>query len=199
MVIVAHLAVNVIPAVRYMNSPLLKSDVKYTWEDYLKWDDDVRYELLDGVPYALATPLYSHENIVMELSGQLYIFLKGKPCKVYASSGVKLDDLTVFRPDVFLICDKSKQGDRLYNGAPELVIEVLSPTSLQNDKIYKYQKYRDNGVKEYWIVYPEGKIIDVFLLEKGVYIHSVYGENDTLHSKALEGFSIKLSDVFAED
>jgi Uma2 family endonuclease len=105
---------------------------KYTYEDYLNRDDDIRFELIDGVIYMLATPVQVHQEIAGEIHGQLWSFLKGKPCKVFmAPFGVRLNadsgDNTILEPDLFVVCDLKKLDGKSCVGAPDLVVEVLSP------------------------------------------------------------------------
>jgi len=106
-------------------------DVRYTYSDYLQWNDDVRRELIDGIPYLMAGPNRRHQ----ELSGNLYMqfreFLKGKPCKVYFApfdvrlNADTLDDIVV-QPDLIIICDQSKLDDASCRGVPDMVVEILS-------------------------------------------------------------------------
>ena len=182
-----------------MRSPEPRNDVKFTFEDYLKWDDGVRYELIDGVAYAIAAPNFDHQLIQGEIYGELRNFLKGKPCKAYsAPSDVKIDDHNVVQPDVYVTCDKSKLDGQFHNGVPDLIVEVLSPSNTFKEIARKNHFYFTAGVKEYWLVNPKKRIIDVFIAEDNDYLHTEYVEGDTIQCKVLDGFSIKVSDIFAE-
>jgi Uma2 family endonuclease len=181
-----------------------EEETRYTYEDYLTWDDNVRYELVNGVPRALAAPLMRHQRIARKLSTAIDNYLKGKSCELFfAPCEVRLfseNEDTFYQPDLFVVCDKKKIEDgKSCKGAPDLVIEILSPSTLQIDKLEKYNNYLRAGVNEYWIVDPERKMADVFVLENGKYISYFYGENDILNSHILKDCEIKLADVFNEE
>ena len=183
-----------------MNSPLLKEDTEYTWEDYMSWDDDVRYELIDGVAYAMGAPSQRHQSILGDLYTLFNIFLKKNPCKVFISPcDVKLANKTVLQPDMFVVCDRSKLDGQFTQGAPDLVIEIESSSSTQRDRILKYNKYLDAKVKEYWIVNPESKVTEVFILVNGDYSRKAYDEKDKISVHVLDGCTIDMSEVFAEE
>ena len=182
-------------------SQLAQRKEHFTYSDYQKWDESIRYELIDGVPYALAAPSISHQRIHRKLTRILTNFLEGKTCELfYAPTDVRLnpfsDDDTVFQPDIFVVCDQSKLDERSCNGAPDFVIEISLPTTAHFDMFDKYQKYLKAGVKEYWTVNPVTKTINVFILKNGKYIPTLYGENDIIPSVVLEGCNITLSEVF---
>ncbi|MCL2063812.1 MAG: Uma2 family endonuclease [Candidatus Cloacimonetes bacterium] len=186
-----------------MTQPLIKKDKIYTYQDYLSWDEDVRYELIDGVAYALAAPLQIHQIIHREVSYNITGFLKGKKCMLlYAPSSVKLNaselNDTVFEPDLFVVCDRSKLDGRTYNGVPDLIIEITSPSTARIDKVYKFHKYLQAGVKEYWIIEPDIGSISVFVLENNNYTAFVYENTDKVPSKVLDGLVINMAEVFAE-
>jgi len=177
----------------------LKREGYQTFNEWLSWDEGVRAELVDGEAVMMALPSQKHQEIIMELSRQLANFLKGKPFKVYpAPFRVRLSkkEHTVFEPDIVLICDKSRLGGKIFNGAPDMVVEVLSPTSARHDRLTKYQKYQHAGVREYWIVDPDIKTVHVCLLENGRYIMEAYGDTDIVPVSVLEGCEITLADVF---
>jgi len=179
----------------------LSKDGHYTYADLLTWDDDVRYELIDGVAYAMTSPSTSHQRILRKLSTKIDTFLEGKPCELFISpSDVRINydttDDTVLQPDLYVICNKTKLHERGYLGAPDLVIEITSPTTARNDKIVKFQKYLEAGVLEYWIVETENKIINRFVLDNDSYKLKAFGDGDVIESLVLDGLSINLSEVF---
>jgi Uma2 family endonuclease len=140
----------------------------------------------------------------MELSGALWDFLKGKPCKVYAAPvsvrlhpAEDLSDDTVVIPDLIVVCDSSKLDDRGCNGAPDLAVEILSPSTSRHDRIVKFQKYREAGVREYWIVDPEEKSLVVYALKNGEYVASTYEDTDTVQVAVLPGCAIDLKNVLS--
>jgi Uma2 family endonuclease len=181
------------------------SDSRYTYADYLNWGEDVRSEIIDGKVFMMAPPSRRHQGISGNLFYKLRDFLEGKPCKVYAAPfGVRLfpqedkSDDTVFEPDIVVVCDASKLDDKGCNGPPDLVIEILSPATAQNDMLVKFRKYLQAGVREYWIVDGEAKTIHACVLQDGRYLTSVYGESQTAPVKVLPGCGIDLQAVFSE-
>ena len=185
-----------------MALPKEKEIEHYTYADLCTWDDDTVWELIDGVAYAMATPSLLHQGISVELSRQLSNFLEDKPCKVYAAPGVRLNadtsDDTYLIPDVVVVCDRSKLSQNTVDGAPDLVIEILSPSTGRFDTLKKFQQYQKAGVREYWIVNPELKVLSAHILENGKYTVSVYGDEDKAPVYVLEGCEINLERVFAE-
>ena len=174
-----------------------------TYADYAAIDDENRYELIDGVIYLMSPgPSYAHQYTSGGLHGQLWSFLKDKPCEVYqAPCDVCLNaegdnDTTVVQPDVFVVCDLSKLEGNRYNGAPDFVIEILSPSSSNRDNILKYNKYMQAGVREYWIVDFEDKIIRVCLLKDGKYEMTDYFDPAELSVNVLDGCTIDMTLVF---
>ena len=175
----------------------------YTYSDYIKWDDDIRRELIDGVPYVIAGANSRHQGVLTNLFLPLGNHLKGKSCKVYvAPFDVRLNaetlDNTVVQPDILVFCDHSKLDYASFKGAPELVVEILSPSTARYDKITKFNKYLESGVREYWIVDPENKSLAVNILDDGKYITHAYTENDIVKVHVLEGCTIDLAEVFEE-
>ena len=184
--------------------PLPKEKECYTYADYCTWDDDKRWELIDGVAYAMSpAPTTKHQESGGELYRQLANFLKDKPCKVFhAPFDVRLnadaDDDTVVQPDLVVVCDKSKLDDSGCNGAPDMVIEILSPSSAKRDKVLKFNTYQRVGVREYWVVDPDSKTVYAHVLKNGEYITYAYSDANTAPVNVLEGCVISLPDVFAD-
>ena len=178
-------------------------DERYTYADYCALDDGKRWELIEGVPYDMSpAPMPVHQRISVELTLQFGMFLKGKPCQLYtAPFDVRLnaddEDDTVVQPDLAVICDRSKIDNKGCKGAPDLIVEILSPSTARHDRMVKFELYRRAGVREYWIVDPETKLVQVCLLEDGRYFTSVYA--DTAVVSVLPGCEIQLADVFAEE
>ena len=175
---------------------------RYTYADYCLWDDDARYELIDGAVYAMSpAPSPMHQAIIGALYLQLGAFLKGKPCKVFLSPfDVRLnpdtDDDTVVQPDLLVICDQSKLDNKGCNGAPDMVIEVLSPASIRHDRFEKFLLYQKYGVLEYWIADPETKTMQAYVLDDGRYYSDIFAETGKAPVHILEGCTINLADVF---
>lgn len=180
----------------------------YTFADCLTWSEDERIEIINGKAFLMAAPSSTHQEILMEISRQLANYLDGKSCRVYpAPFDVRIfekdGDLpenvdTVVEPDISVICDKSKIDSRGCKGAPDLIVEILSPSSLRIDRLIKLRLYQQAGVREYWIADPENRTIQVFLLDnKGILRpHEDYGRNDVAKVNVLEGCFIELSKVF---
>lgn len=151
----------------------------YTYADYCSWPDDTRYELIDGVAYAMApAPTRTHQSLVLELARQVATALQGKPCQPFvAPLDVRLfhadeaDDKvdTVVQPDVLVVCDEAKLDERGVRGAPDWVAEVLSPSSAKHDLIVKLALYERAGVREYWLLHPTDRLVTVYRLIEGRY------------------------------
>ncbi len=181
----------------------------YTYADYLKWNFEERLELFRGRIFKLSAPNTKHQAILRNLSGVLWVSLKEKKCKVFpAPFDVRLparnrkkdsEVTTVVQPDICVICDGSKIDERGCCGAPDLVVEILSPGNSKKEIKLKYDLYEEAGVREYWIVYPGEESIAVLLLnEQGKFnIKTLYTADDIFHSRTIPGFSINTNDIFA--
>ena len=187
----------------------LKLEETYTYGDYLQWDDGERWELIDGVAYNMSpAPVRRHQKILRELSYQFTAFLSGKPCEVYfAPFDVRLplsneadeEVTTVVQPDLVVICDPDKLDVRGARGAPDLVIEILSPSTSRKDIKIKFDLYENRGVREYWIVDPSGGTVMIFLLgSDGRYGRpQVFTDEDSAPVGIFEDLVIDLKAVFA--
>ena len=182
---------------------------RYTFADVLSWDEDERIEIIDGEAFMMATPSRIHQEISGELFRQLANFLEGKQCRVYpAPFGVRLfardgdgpeDVDTLVEPDVSVVCDPSKLDDTGCKGAPDLVMEILSPSTTRHDRFTKFNLYQRARVREYWIVDPADRSVQVFVLEDGRYTAKDFGAaGDRLRVNVLEDCIIDLSQVFPE-
>jgi len=181
---------------------LLPQKEEYTYEDWLEMDNNENIELIDGVIYMTGEPSRRHQDIVTALLGELYGFLKGKgsQCKVYANPFmVKLNKKNTVHPDVSVVCDKNKLNDRGCFGAPDLIIEILSPSNATHDMWTKRVQYLKAGVKEYWIVDPVLNNVRVNLLDEKQYHEHSYYENDSIQVTVLPGCEIDLNIIFEEE
>ena len=173
-----------------------------TYSEYKEWETEENYELIDGIAYAMTAPTFTHQRISRKLFKEIDRFLEGKSCEAfYSPIAIRINadtyDDNVFLPDIVVICDKSKiVDDKSYIGAPELVVEILSPSSVCLDRVKKYHMYLKAGVKEYWIVDPESKTVNVCILHDENYIVWAYDHNDLLLSKVLIGCIIELNKIF---
>lgn len=179
----------------------------YTYADLLEWDDNVRYELYSGVPVAQASPSDTHQDIAGEIYFQLKSYLRGKACKVYyAPFDVRLFEEEgegpeevdfVLQPDLMVVCDQNKVDRHGIHGAPDLVVEVLSPGTARYDKIIKLGLYQRAGVPEYWVVDPVSRCVSVYLIKNGVYRSpAVYDASSSVPVHVLDACQVDLSTVF---
>ncbi len=144
---------------------------EFTYSDYLRWPEGERWQLLDGHAHAMAPPSFNHQRVVGELFSQLHEQLRGKPCEAaIAPVGVRLperglaDDLirTVFEPDIVVVCDPTKIDARGVRGAPDFIVEVLSPSTASFDQIEKRQRYDVAGVRELWLIDIPSGVVTVY-------------------------------------
>jgi len=179
----------------------------YTLADVLAGSEDERLELISGIPVMMAPPAAVHQRIISELNRQLGNFLDGKKCEVFpAPYGVRLFEEkedhpenvdTLVEPDITVVCDPDKMDEIGCKGAPDFIIEVLSPSTRKHDLFTKYHLYRRAGVREYWVVDPKDKSVQTFILKDGKYLsNGVGGPADTLEVSVLQGCTIDLSKVF---
>ncbi|MBL7977809.1 MAG: Uma2 family endonuclease [Bacteroidetes Order II. Incertae sedis bacterium] len=193
---------------------------QYTYADYLKWAFQERVELLRGYVYRMSpAPNRMHQSISMNLSGIFYQYLKNTTCRAYtAPFDVRLvlradfrlskrirrqavsdqEVMTVLQPDLCVICDPEKLDDRGCLGAPDLVIEILSPGNTRTEMKEKFSIYEEVGVREYWVVQPEYRNVLVYdRNRRGVFVaRTVYSEEDVLVSSAFPNWEIELKEVF---
>ena len=183
---------------------------RYTYADYLTWIDDKRRELIDGfIQLMTPAPKRKHQGISSFLHYSIFSYLKNKKCKIYTApfdvrlskDGETGDDkiYTVVQPDISVICDLQKLDDRGCIGAPDLIVEILSPSTAKKDMNDKFVLYQEVGVKEYWIVNPNDENINVFLLDKkGKYqLIGMYAGDMGVKVNIFNDLVIKLEDIFS--
>jgi len=193
---------------------------RYSYADYLTWTDDKMREIIDGVVYLFSAPLRVHAEITGSFFYRALSYFnkrKGREkskCKVYTApfdvrlpvDGETADDkiFNVVQPDIVVVCDPSKLDYRGCIGAPDLVVEVNSPSTTKREMNQKFFLYEKAGVKEYWVVYPKSKGVTVFLLQpdgkydEGTTYEVVFGTTK-VPVKTLEGLIIDLEELFEED
>ena len=186
-----------------LRKPVHQEKKRYTYADYCTWDERERWELIDGVPYAMAAPLVPHQSVSGGIYTQISNFLYRKTCKVfYAPTSVRLNadtkDNTVVEPDILVVCEKSKIDKKGIVGAPDMIVEILSPSTASYDMITKFMLYLNAGVREYWIVDPETGSVIVNVLQDGTYNARAYDKTAVVPVSVLEGLSINLAEVFPE-
>ena len=184
--------------------------VHYTFADCLTWDEAERIEIINGEAFMMAAPSRIHQKISGEIFRQLANYLEGKKCEVYSAPfGVRLfeqdtdtpeDVDTMVEPDITVVCDGDKMDKYGCKGAPDMIIEILSPSSLRHDRLVKLKLYQRAGVREYWIVDPENRAVQVFLQDDSGFLHifEEYGYKGVAKVNVLEGCFIELSKVFPE-
>lgn len=182
----------------------------YTYEDLQNFEDEKRYELINGELYLMSSPTTLHQKIVGEIYAQLHNYLKGKKCQAFVSpldvclSGVKnpKKEYNVVQPDILVVCDENKITKNMgIQGAPDLIIEVLSPTSKKHDTFVKYNLYQYYGVKEYWIVDEDvGVIYQYIINEKNIYtLPKTYEITENIKVNILKDCTISLKDIIEQN
>jgi len=185
----------------------VNEDQKFSYADYKAWDlkEGERYELINGIAYAMSAPNLTHQRLLMRLSGTFYNFLKDKKCEVFtAPFDVRLfyeedeSDDTVVQPDLVVVCDPKKLGEEGCRGAPDMVVEILSSSNNVFEMERKLNLYKEAGIPEYWIVDPKNKHISIYRLKDGAYILRTCNNQDIARPEVLPGLEIPLSTLFAE-
>ena len=191
----------------------LDQNKRYSYADYLTWMDDVRRELFDGfIKLMTPAPSRQHQKISAKLMKIWGVYLENRQCEVYhAPSDVRFPKdktnkedkqvFTVLQPDVYVICDLTKMDDRGCIGAPDLVIEIISPKNPQRDTKDKFEIYQQHGVREYWIVGPNDETVTVFVLdENGKFqFKGMYSGDDKIPVNIFNGdLKIDLKEVFVQ-
>jgi Uma2 family endonuclease len=179
---------------------------QYTYADYLTWWFQDRVELIKGYVFKMSpAPSNSHQNICGNLYVSFFSYIKKRKYQIrFAPFDVRLkrtiDDkevTTVVQPDICVICNVALLDEKGCNGAPDMIIEILSASNRKHDVVTKYNLYEEAGVKEYWIVYPSEEMIEVYYLENNKYrLANKYLEDDLLPVRTLEGLVIDLKEIF---
>jgi len=181
------------------------SGEKLTYDIVSKWKtaEGERWELLNGMPIKMQSPSPRHQEISGELFAMFSSYLKGKNCKIFPAIDVRLNyntsDDTYFAPDLAVLCDRKKLDRAGIKGAPDLVIEILSPSTRRYDILVKRREYEKAGVKEYWLVDQEDGVVEVALLnEDGFYRSRTYSNKESIKVGILEDLVINLADVLED-
>lgn len=177
----------------------LPQDRRYTWTEYQTWSDDERWELIDGVAYNMSpAPSTRHQAIAGNFFSCLYRQLTGKTCRPFmAPTDVRLSETDVVQPDILVICDPGKITPSHIEGAPELVVEILSPSTSAKDLREKKWLYQRAGVREYIVVDPLELYVQRFLLSgEGRYGEpEVFGPEDVISLVVLDGLTVDLREI----
>jgi Uma2 family endonuclease len=188
---------------------ILDPNKHYTYADYLTWIDDKRRELVNGFINMMSAPIENHQRISGNLFWELrYIIKKNKgECRIYNApfdvrlpkNGEKEDNRidTVVQPDICIVCDLSKLDKRGCLGAPDFIAEIQSPATAKYDLNEKFNLYEAVGVREYWVVFPDSRAVQVFLLQSdGKYDNGTLYETGKIHVNIFDGIEIDLNDIF---
>ncbi|ADQ41923.1 protein of unknown function DUF820 [Caldicellulosiruptor acetigenus I77R1B] len=179
-----------------------------TYSDVQKISENKIYSLIDGTLYLHAASSWQHQKVLKELMLFFGNYLKDKDCEIFsapfdvfleAKDELEVDSATtVVQPDLTIICDKSKLAKTGYIGAPQMIIEITSPSTVRLDRVLKFNKYETAGVKEYWIVEPENKIITCFVLEaNGRYGRpKMFSEGDKIRVVTFPDLEINVDEIF---
>ena len=182
----------------------------YSYADYLTWQMEEVVELIKGKIFrkAAAAPKRIHQRISAKLLTRLYVFLENRSCQVYdapfdvrfpTSSKEDRKIYNVVQPDICVICDLEKLDDRGCLGAPDLIVEILSPSNSKTELKHKFELYESNGVSEYWIIHAETQDLLIYSLINGKYVPSrLFTSGDVVESKVIQGFKLDLEEFFGD-
>jgi Uma2 family endonuclease len=192
-----------------MADPAYKLEGHYTYGDYKLWPEGERWELIHGEAWAMSPgPNRRHQGLSGFLFNAIFDYLKGKPCLAYSapfdilfpeSSEADEDEIdTVLQPDIVVVCDRSRLRPYGIRGAPDLVVEIVSPYTSKRDLKDKFEVYENHGVREYWVVFPDGGYVHRYGLgSDGKYKPAdILVEKGVLESSVLEGFSLDIEELF---
>ncbi|WP_162417521.1 Uma2 family endonuclease [Cyclobacterium roseum] len=182
----------------------------YSYADYLTWQMEEVVELIKGKIFkrAAVAPRRIHQRISAKLLARLYVFLEDKSCQVYdapfdvrfpkfSKEDEKIHD--VVQPDICVICDTEKLDERGCIGAPDLIVEILSPSNSKTELKHKFELYESNGVREYWIIHSETQDLLIYSLIDGKYVPSIlFTSGHVVESKVIKGFKLDLEAFFGD-
>ena len=175
----------------------------YSYADYLVWKIKERVELLKGKILEMSVPSPIHQEISGNLQGALFVFLKNSKCKLYtAPFDVRFPQkgesqvYTVVQPDLCVVCDFEKIDSKGCVGAPDLVVEILSPGNSKKEMKSKFALYQEEGVREYWVVDPERELVFVYVAENKKFKPTIPIADDYVYSTIFPDFKIHTSDLF---
>ena len=178
----------------------IKQQRRYSVEDYQEWPDNEKWEIIDGILYDMSpAPRIKHQNIV----GNFFLNFKthpANPCYTgIAPTDVVLDAYSVVQPDVFIVCDGGKITENNIQGAPDLIVEVVSPGTEVKDRREKKRLYEQSGVKEYLIVFPEREYVERYVLEEGQYGSPEIFNWDEHLRLSIFPIEVKLAEIFEKE
>ncbi len=171
-----------------------------TWTEYQKFSGDKRWEAIEGHLFAMTSPTVLHQRICTELTVLLHQHFRGRPCQVFVSPlDVRLSEESFVQPDILVVCNPEQLAGTHVEGAPHLVVEVLSPSTLRHDRVRKVRLYAQAGVQEYWLVQPYPGMVEVLYLDGATYrLHASYFAFERLVSPSFPELEVDLCQVFPE-
>ena len=163
------------------------------------WDDQTRWELLDGHAYAMGGPSVLHQDVLLALALRLAPQLQGGPCRLYSSPlDVKLSEYDLVQPDLLVVCQKEQIKPGYIDGPPRLVVEVLSPSTQRHDRIRKLDLYGKFGVAECWLVTPSPFMVEVYSNQGGLFARlGAFSESGFFRSQAFPDLKLDLAELFS--
>lgn len=175
------------------------------FEEFLQMDkeNEHRLEYFNGEVVYLESPSVEHQRVLLNIAAEFRNYFRGKPCEAFISpldlwliNKEKALNVKV-QPDLMVICDKAGLKENAYYGVPALIIEIISPSNKNHDRIRKYSTYMEFGINEYWMVNPELKTVEVYTLEKGEYKQAaIYKSDDCAVSQTFKELKIHLDEIF---
>ena len=176
----------------------------YTYEDLLKIDDNNRYEIINGKLHLMSSPTTIHQKILLKLATQLESFFKDKKCTPFVApldvrlSGNKDNKKVkdVVQPDLMVVCDENKIDEKGICGAPDFIIEIMSPGSITHDLIIKFTLYLKYKVKEYWLISPMEETINIMQLKNNLYETQEYKINEEIQSNLFKDLKLNLKEIY---
>ncbi|HFE65168.1 MAG TPA: Uma2 family endonuclease [Caldithrix sp.] len=176
----------------------------WTYQDYLRLDDDKRYEIINGELIMTPSPLSVHQRILVELTSLFHVFVRGKNLGTVfcAPTDVVFSEKNIFQPDILFISKENQKiiKEKNIEGAPDLIVEILSPSTALNDLTIKKDVYQESGVKELWYVSPDEKSVVIYQNSEKGFKQLATGKGDEkVQSKLLEDFSVQLKELFPKD
>ena len=186
-----------------MSRPKTDHTETYTYKDYMNWDDSERWELINGIPYMMASPTPEHQQIALQMSTEFNLYFRKHKCQAFiAPLDVIFEDNenvnTVVQPDLFVMCDEFGHTTRI-TGIPMLIVEILSPSTIKHDLVRKLNLYQKVGVKEYWIIDPAEQNITVYLHDGAVFqlVEQEFKKGDQLSSSVFPDLLIDVEVIFS--
>ncbi|MBK8623914.1 MAG: Uma2 family endonuclease [Saprospiraceae bacterium] len=189
------------------NEPAFDYSQSYTYGDYLKFDIEEMVEIIRGKIFRMSpAPRIKHQGISGNLFATIHSMLKGKSCKVFNSpvdivlpieNKKRNKSTTVVQPDICVICDPKIIEDKAIFGVPDFIIEIVAGKDVKKDTQIKFDLYQEAGVGEYWIVFADIKLVEVFILENSKYQRlNAFSEDDFVPVKTIPGLEISIDDIF---